>query len=119
MGLVATVQNELAEWGAWERDGGGAQVGCSRLAPLGRATPGATPAITDDRALVINSIVARMRFRRPQMGNVIYMYYVLNYPDRKVAERLGVSRDTARNIRTAGEAWIDHGLLMVEDAQNS
>lgn len=83
-------------------------MSASSMFNLGSTVP--TPMISDDLALIVDRIVARLRARRPQMGRTVMLYYARGWQsDWKVGKHLRphVSESTARSIRRTALAWIE------------
>lgn len=63
--------------------------------------------ITDDRAITVDSAVARLSHRDQQMGDIIWLYYGAKWPMMRVGKYYGISEGKTRELARAGVAWID------------
>lgn len=97
----------LVEWGRWVRTGR-PEMDPNSMFKLGSTVP--TPMISDDLALVVDRIVARLRYLRPDMGRCVMLYYARGWEsDGKTGQHMRPRRSesAARYIRHACLAWID------------
>ncbi|MPQ68316.1 MULTISPECIES: antiterminator Q family protein [unclassified Pseudomonas] len=100
-----TVEDLLEHWGRWVLLGSGVSCCASRENDL------AMPMITDDDALLIDSLVGRLRDRYAEAGQVIIHYYTSRDADlMTIGKRLGFGYGKTRELWKAGIAWID-GVL--------
>lgn len=99
----------LEQWGVWSRQGNGHLAAHGVM--FGSTVP--EPNITDDLALVIDSLLAHMARREPNLYRAVWNYHLGNLTDVKLAARLNVPYDTARHWRVAGERWMDGCLTGV------
>lgn len=100
-----TVEDLLEHWGRWVVLGSGV----SRCASRENDIP--TPMITDDEALLIDSLVGRLRSRYPECGWVIIQYYTSRDTALvAVGKTLGFGEEKTRQLWKAGIAWIDGAL---------
>jgi hypothetical protein len=98
----------LEQWGRWVRTER-VTLGGNSMFKLGSTVP--TPMITDDEALRVDGIIARLKHRRPDMGKCLKLYYADGLGcDRKVGKAMRVSTQSARGTRRAAVAWVD-GIL--------
>jgi hypothetical protein len=98
----------LEQWGRWIRAGRPEVLDCNSMFKLGSTVP--NPIITDEEALIVDAIVARLLRRRPEMGRAVMLYYGRGWGlDKKVGEHLRPKRSesAARYIRHAAVNWID------------
>ncbi len=68
------------------------------------------PGISDDEFLKIDGAVARLKFRSPEMGKAIFLYFVVDFSERELAKQLGVGREKAKVYLSSGISWIDSRL---------
>jgi len=100
-----SVENLLEHWGRWVVLGSGVSCCASRHNDI------ADPMITDDEALLIDSLVGRLRSRYPEAGNVIISYYTsFDTALMAVGKKLGFGEEKTRQLWKAGVAWIDGAL---------
>lgn len=100
-----SVENLLEHWGRWVVLGSGVSCCASRENDV------ADPMITDDEALLVDSLVGRLRSRYPESGNVIIGYYTSrDIALVAVGKRLGFGEEKTRQLWKAGVAWIDGAL---------
>jgi hypothetical protein len=100
-----TVEDLLEHWGRWVVLGSGVSCCASRENDI------ATPMITDDQALLIDSLVGRLRSRYPEAGNVIINYYTSRDTSLMVVgKKMGFGEEKTRQLWKAGIAWIDGAL---------
>jgi len=107
--MLSDTQNRLVAWGHWVR-AGGVDLGCKgvKLAVGGSV---AMPVCADDDAMSVDRAVARLKQRDRDMGRVVVMAYLSQYSLARIAREAGVgSRERARYLLGAGEAWIDCAL---------
>lgn len=93
----------LTHWGRWAVQGAGVP-GCS--------APGEPPVtiITDDEALLIDRLVARLGHRYPECGRVIRRYYTSDLTIAQLAKKIEMSKESTRQMWKAGVAWVDGAL---------
>ncbi|QJD58184.1 hypothetical protein HG264_04255 [Pseudomonas sp. gcc21] len=107
-------ENLLENWGRWVWQQSGVPGYTSPLHALMRdnvateSTPAA--AITDDEALMIDAIVARMWRRDPQMADCLRIYYCTGRTMHAVGRMLGLSRLKARELLIAGRAYVEANI---------
>ena len=105
----------LEQWGWWRMDGMGVPRYISPLHALMREhinMQGGVKSycITDDRALLVDSAVARLSKRDQQMGDFIWLYFGAKWPALRVGRENYMSEAKARELIKAGVAWIDASL---------
>lgn len=93
----------LEHWGMWVVQGSG--VSCCQ-APGDRPTA----MITDDEALMIDSLVGRLGIGYAECAEVILRYYTSGAPFAQVGKRMGFGEEKTRQLWKAGVAWIDGAL---------
>jgi hypothetical protein len=100
-----TVEDLLEHWGRWVVLGSGVSCCASRENDLHQ------PMITDDDALLMDSLVGRLRDRYSESGNVIIKYYTSRDTSLMVVgKKLGFGEEKTRQLWKAGVAWIDGAL---------
>lgn len=72
--------------------------------------------ITDDRAIVVDSAVAKLSARDQQMGDIIWLYYGAKWPMARVGKHYGMSEGKTRELARAGAAWIDCAIAGIREA---
>lgn len=102
---------ELEEWGIWVRCGG-VSLGANSVTVPG--STGRTADITDDRAMVIDRVVARLKQRDPRCARAVKIYYTQNLNHALLGEKLRTSKSGANYLLKSGVAWID-GVLSAQD----
>lgn len=65
------------------------------------------PVITDDEAMLVDSIVARMWRRDEQMADCVRIYYCTGRTMHGVGVMLGISRLKARELLIAGRVYVE------------
>ena len=104
--MLVDTQQRLDAWGHWVRAGGVA-LGCKAV-DLGVGGTVSLPMCSDDAALQVDSAVARLKKRDPEMGRVLVMAYLSQLSLTKIAKHSGLgSRERCRYLLGAAEAWID------------
>ena len=119
MKRLADTEWMLEQWGWWRMSGMGVPRYVSPYFALLRDNMGSTVpegCISDDLALTIDGIMARLCKRDPVMGDCVWMYFGAKMPAVRVGRQLGVSEAKARELIKAGVAWIDCGLERVREA---
>jgi len=102
---------ELEEWGVWVRSGG-VSLGSHSVSMVG--SEGRTANITDDRAMVIDQVIATLNQRNPRWAKAVKLYYTQNLNHTLLGEKLRTSKSGANALLKAGVAWID-GVLSAQD----
>lgn len=100
-------ERELEQWGRWVRSGG-VSLGANSIFRLGSTVSAAT--IIDDRGIIIDQAVARLKLQNIDMGTAVQRYYVENLSHASLAERMKTSKNRASCLHRAGVAWVD-GVL--------
>jgi hypothetical protein len=110
----------LEQWGSWRMSGMGVPRYVSPLAALMNqccAEPSAmTYVITDDAAMVVDSILARLIKRNQQMGEFIWWYFGAKWTMVRIGEAHKMSERSAREVVRQGVAWVDSALEHFRDA---
>lgn len=103
----------LEQWGWWRMHSSGIPRYVSPAYALMRDNMGSTVptgCITDDLALAVDRVIARLCIRDQQMGDCIWMTYGAKQSTRRIAAVLGIGETKASQLIRAGEAWIDGAL---------
>jgi len=93
----------LTQWAIWSRPGGNAH-------PLGRTKGGESPAISDDEALVIDGLVARLTLDKAAIGEAVQVYYFHGCNLALTCNKLKIGYKRADVMVKSGVAWIDGAL---------
>lgn len=103
---VTRMELELEQWGAWVRSGAGIPQLVCILGRL-RGSTVATPQISDDRALVLDAAMARLRVHAPVWADAVHAHYARRLQPRRWAEELGLSeREAVRTVLPAAVRWL-------------
>lgn len=106
----------LTQWGIWSWQGAGVPRCTSPMFALMRdnvaqhSEPVAN--ISDDDALRVDRIISTMRKFRPQMAEIITLYYRSDLTMSQVATLKVMNRLKVREIIQAGHAYVEAGLDM-------
>lgn len=106
----------LTQWGIWSWQGAGVPRCTSPMFALMRdnvaqhSEPAAS--ISDDDALRVDRIISTMRKFRPQMAEIITLYYRTDMTMSQVATHKDMNRLKVREIIQAGHAYVEAGLDM-------
>ena len=110
----------LEQWGSWRMSGMGVPRYVSPLAALKNQCcpePSAMSyVITDDAAMVVDSIIARLIKRNQQMGEFIWWYFGAKWTMVRIGEAHKMSERSAREVVRQGVAWVDSALEHFRDA---
>lgn len=105
----------LKQWGVWSWQSVGVPRCTSPMYVLMRdnvaqhSEPLAD--ICDDDALAVDRIIGTMRRFRPEMAEIVTLYYRHNLTMSRIGEMLsGVPRLKVREIILAGQAYVDAGI---------
>ena len=74
------------------------------------------PVITDDEALMIDSIVARMWRRDQQMADCVRIYYCTGRTMHGVGVMLGINRKKVAELLLSGRVYVDACIDMLAAA---
>lgn len=101
----------LTQWGLWVRVGAGVPGYVSPCLAMMRDNVQMagvlTPNITEDDALAIDAIVARMRRSRySEAADCLMLYYGSNRTIQGLAKAIGISRTTAVERLNAGRVYV-------------
>lgn len=104
----------LEQWGSWRMSGMGVPRYVSQLASvIAQANPcddQLSYVITDDAAMVVDSIIARLIKRNQQMGEFIWWYFGAKWTMVRIGEAHKMSERSAREVVRQGVAWVDSAL---------
>lgn len=110
----------LEQWGSWRMSGMGVPRYVSPLAALKNhccPEPSTmTYVITDDAAMVVDSILARLIKRNQQMGDFIWWYFGAKWTMVRIGEANKISERSAREVVRQGVAWVDAALEQFREA---
>ncbi|UCP00088.1 antitermination protein Q [Metapseudomonas lalkuanensis] len=109
----------LEQWGWWRMNGAGVPRYVSPACAMMRDNVGSTVpigCITDELAMTIDGIVARLCKRDPQMGDCVWLYFGAKWAAVKVGRQNGVSEAKARELIKSGVAWVDSRLEYLREA---
>jgi hypothetical protein len=110
----------LEQWGSWRMSGMGVPRYVSPLAALmNHCSPepsSLTYVITDDAAMVVDSILARLIKRNQQMGDFIWWYFGAKWTMVRIGEANKMSERSAREVVRQGVAWVDSALEHFREA---
>lgn len=102
----------LEQWGRWTRTGNAPRYSSPHALIMrnnvGTVLP--TPLISDDEAVVIDYLVARLNHRDSTLGQAIIGYFRDSLSYRELALRLCCGKDRAEQYTKAGIAWIDGSI---------
>jgi|TARA_Y100001956_G_C3988315_1_gene128128 hypothetical protein len=106
--MLSDTQQRLTEWARWVKTSdSGLRMGYNRvsLVPAGSV---AMPVCSDEQALMVDRAIARLRQRDQNMAEVLVMAYSCGFSLTRIAREAGIgSRERARYLLGAAEAWID------------
>lgn len=115
-----SAEDLLENWGRWVWVGAGVPSYVSPSLALMRDNvemEGApAPLITDDEAMTIDSIVARMWRRDHQMADCIRIYYCTGRTMHGVGVVMGLHRKKVAELLLAGRTYVDACLDMLSVA---
>ncbi|WP_447651572.1 antiterminator Q family protein [Pseudomonas abietaniphila] len=110
----------LEQWGSWRMSGMGVPRYVSPLAALkNQCCPEPSVmsyVITDDAAMVVDSIIARLIKRNQQMGEFIWWYFGAKWTMVRIGEAHKMSERSAREVVRQGVAWVDSALEHFREA---
>lgn len=110
----------LEQWGSWRMSGMGVPRYVSPLAALkNHCCPEPSTmsyVITDDAAMVVDSIIARLIKRNQQMGEFIWWYFGAKWTMVRIGEAHKMSERSAREVVRQGVAWVDAALETFREA---
>lgn len=116
---LGDTENMLEQWGYWRMDGMGVP---NYVSPAWVCMKDVTPStsksyvITDDQAMAVDKVVARLCARDAQMGDFIWLYYGAKWPAKRIGTKYGMSENSARMLIKTGVGWVDCALDRVRDA---
>ncbi|PMY37341.1 antitermination protein Q [Pseudomonas sp. GW456-L14] len=104
----------LEQWGWWRMDGMGVPGYVSQLAAvMSQRNPVKSMkayVITDDVALVVDQLLARLIKRDQQMGDFVWLYFGSKWPANRIGRENSMSERKAWELIKAGVGWIDGAL---------
>jgi hypothetical protein len=106
-----SAEDLLEHWGRWVVLGSG--VSCC----ASRENTTLSPMITDDDALMIDSLMGRLLRRYPECGQVLMRYYTSRDTSlMEVGKKMNFGEEKTRQLWKAGVAWIDGALDVRREA---
>ncbi|WP_110949668.1 antiterminator Q family protein [Pseudomonas bohemica] len=110
----------LEQWGSWRMSGMGVPRYVSPVAAMmNQFNPepsSQTYVITDDLAMIVDGVLARLTKREQQMGDFVWYYFGGKWPANRIAREHSMSERKAWELIKAGVAWIDGALDRSVDA---
>ena len=101
--MIRDAHELLTQWGRWSLMGAGVP-GC--FAPGDELSA----FISDEDALMVDSLVGRLSVGYVECANVIKEYYRHDLPFSAVARKVGFGEEKTRQLWKSGVAWIDGAL---------
>lgn len=102
----------VQQWSYWAHSNPG-KLGYPRLsafASLMKAKPRPALVISDDTALLVDELIARLCRRNENMGQALVAYHFCNRNISRASRVLGYDRRVMTNLVSSGTAWIDGAL---------
>ncbi len=106
----------LEQWGSWRMDGMGVPRYVSPSVGAAATGGGVEYSLTDDTALMIDSIVARLTKRNQQMGDFVWLYYGAKWTSLRIGEANRMAERKAFEVIKQGVAWVDSALEHLREA---
>ncbi|HBO1241528.1 TPA: antiterminator Q family protein [Pseudomonas aeruginosa] len=104
----------LEQWGLWRMDGMGVPACVSPAAALmTQAMPMSSPKayrITDEVAVAIDRILARLMVRAPRAGDFVWFYFGAKWPAHRIACQYSIGEAKVREELKLAVGWIDSAL---------
>lgn len=104
----------LEQWGFWRMDGMGVPGYVSPAAALmTQAMPMSNPRayrITDEVAVAIDRILARLIARAPRAGDFVWFYFGAKWPAQRIARQYEIGEAKVREELKLAVGWIDCDL---------
>lgn len=115
-----SAEDLLENWGRWVWRGAGVPSYVSPSLALMRDNvamdSAPAPVITDEEAMLVDSIVARMWRRDPQMADCVRVYYCTGRTMHGVGQVVGLHRKKVAELLLAGRTYVDACLDMLAAA---
>lgn len=106
----------LEQWGSWRMDGMGVPRYVSPSVCAAATGGGVEYSLTDDTALMIDSVVARLTKRNQQMGDFVWLYYGAKWTSLRIGEANKMAERKAFEVIKQGVAWVDSALEHLREA---
>ena len=97
----------LEQWAHWMRSSGDKLTYPHKQSWAIVQRSGCSPDITDDEAMMIDGILARLIHRDPQMGRVTWEYYASGCNVSALVRHYRIPRARVDVLVRAGTAWVD------------
>lgn len=114
----ADTHAKLEQWGKWQKEGFG-RIGYRRTSSgfdQVSASRGTGYAITDDEAMAVDSQVAHLKKKDPEMGGMIESYFCYGMNLATAADYHKMGRHKASMLLNGGVAWVDARLFDIDVA---
>jgi len=110
----------LEQWGFWRMDGMGVP-GCvsPSAALMTQAMPMSNPKayrITDEVAVAIDRILARLIARAPRAGDFVWFYFGAKWPAQRIARQYEIGEAKVREELKLAVGWIDCALEQLRES---
>ena len=108
----------LEQWARWARVNPDFALGYPNATPFRRllGSTVSSSLISDDDAMVVDTMVAKLQQRHPEMGKAVALYYLGTCNVSRVARAMGIYHSKADSLIKSGTAWLDAALGMPEAA---
>lgn len=110
----------LEQWGFWRMDGMGVPGYVSPAAALmTQAMPMSNPKayrITDEVAVAIDRILARLIARAPRAGDFVWFYFGAKWPAQRIARQYEIGEAKVREELKLAVGWIDCALEQLRES---
>ena len=113
--ITDTTSYLLSQWGKWSKTHG-LNITYKSFLSVKNARKSVQADISDDLAMMIDSAVARLGRRDPEMRAAIMFYYCCGENLTTVVKELKVNRRRANVLVQAGTAWVDAVIDLAEAA---
>ena len=100
----------LAQWALWQREGVGLRMNArSPLAAMSKTACGAyvSSEICDDDALRVDRVMAQLKKVNPTWHRVLVWAFVMQWGERTIAARLGITRHAVGRLYEEAYGWVD------------
>ena len=112
--LLGDTEYLLEQWGWWRMDGMGVPGYVSPAAAImSQAMPMSSPKayhVTDDMALAVDRVIARLIDRAPQAGDFVWLYYGAKWPALRIAREHQIGEAKVRETLKLAVGWVDSAL---------
>lgn len=112
--LLGDTEYLLEQWGWWRMDGMGVPGYMSPAAAImSQAMPMSSPKayhVTDDMALAVDRVIARLIDRAPQAGDFVWLYYGAKWPALRIAREHQIGEAKVRETLKLAVGWVDSAL---------